>query len=258
MTLKQKQLMENRYFTKTKMKNIRICGGKVYIEDDRWVTIRGRHVLIKGNDEADNVEVYIHSTDPEELTLVDKNGNTQTIKRGKPMSFKEADSKKPNPNYEKEWKYEQNCQVCVAAFELRLRGYDVEAIGFDYGNKAIRELEEYPNMMFNSQRMMYPIDEDYEPWSLKGTYSAITETIKSGERYHMGIHWASGNGHVLTIQKAGNELMVYDPQDGSTYKGVKEIRDNLLKGVETVLLYRVDDKPINTELASKVLKKAGT
>lgn len=57
MTLKQKQLMENRYFTKTKMKNIRICNGKVYIEDERWITInadeesghKGQHVLIKEN-----------------------------------------------------------------------------------------------------------------------------------------------------------------------------------------------------------------
>ena len=57
MTPKQKQLMENRYFTKTKMKNIRICSGKVYIEDERWITInadeenghKGQHVLIKEN-----------------------------------------------------------------------------------------------------------------------------------------------------------------------------------------------------------------
>lgn len=240
------------------MKYAIISDGKLYIEDDRWVTIRGRHVLIKGNQEAEDIQTYINSVDPEELTLIDKKGNTQTIKRGKPMTFKEADSKKPNPLYDTEWKYTQNCQVCVAAFELRLRGYDVEAIGFDYGNKAIRELESWPNVMFNANRMMFPIDDEYEPWSFKGIYDRLGEHIESKARYHMGIHWASGNGHILTIQKVGKQLMVYDPQDGSSYKGIKEIRDDLLKDVETIFLYRVDDKPINVDMASQVLKKAGS
>ena len=231
----------------------------IEVMDDRWVTIRGNHVLIKGNEEAENVEVYIRSTDPEELTLVDKKGNTETIKRGKPMSFKEANSKKPNPNYEKGFPYDENCQICVAAFELRLRGYDVEAIGFDYGNSAVRDLEKWPNEMFDTGKTIFPIEEDYRPWTLKNQFKHISRWIKSGERYHMTLHWKDRNyGHVLTIQKVGRRLMVYDPQNGEVYKGARAIRDAFMENIDDVNIYRVDDKPINIKLASKVFKKAGT
>lgn len=239
------------------MKYAVISDGKLYIEDDRWVTIRGNHVLIKGSQEAEDIQTYINSVDPEELTLIDKNGNTTVIKRGKPMSFKEADGKKPNPLYDTNWKYTQNCQVCVAAFELRLRGYDVEAKAFDLGNKAIRALERDPNEMFMSQREMLPIEKDFESWTLENQYKRLERKVKGKERYHLCIHWEDGSGHVVTLQRSGRQLMVYDPQNGETFKGVKEIRDNLLKDSETLFLYRVDDKPVNVELASKVLKKSG-
>lgn len=45
------------------------------------------------------------------------------------MSFKQANGGKVNPKYTgKRDGYSGNCQTCVAVFEARLRGYDMQAI----------------------------------------------------------------------------------------------------------------------------------
>ncbi|WP_390621060.1 phage minor capsid protein [Treponema pectinovorum] len=48
--------------------------------------------------------------------------------QGKPMNFRQTDGGSPNPNYKKGGGYAKNCQTCVVAYELRRRGYDVEAL----------------------------------------------------------------------------------------------------------------------------------
>lgn len=54
-------------------------------------------------------------------------------KKGKPMSFESADGKSPNPNFGKQGKtFTHNCQTCVVVYELRRRGFDVEAKGVGY------------------------------------------------------------------------------------------------------------------------------
>ncbi len=48
---------------------------------------------------------------------------------GEPMSFAKADSGSVNPKYSLGQKgYRENCQTCVVAYEMRSRGYDVQAL----------------------------------------------------------------------------------------------------------------------------------
>ena len=51
-------------------------------------------------------------------------------KRGKTMSIRNADSGSVNPNYLTSSAYNDNCQSCVYAYELRRRGLNVRATKF--------------------------------------------------------------------------------------------------------------------------------
>ena len=45
------------------------------------------------------------------------------------MTFEEADALRGNPHYKEDEIYRVNCQSCVVAYEMRRRGFDVEAFG---------------------------------------------------------------------------------------------------------------------------------
>ena len=50
------------------------------------------------------------------------------VKKGKEMTFEEANELRGNINYGKASEYSVNCQSCVVANELRRRGYNVTAL----------------------------------------------------------------------------------------------------------------------------------
>ncbi len=63
----------------------------------------------------------------------------ETIKRGKPMSYEQADNGRVNPHMNEEGGLD-NCQTCALVFEARLRGYDIVAKTFDNSNRYIVKL----------------------------------------------------------------------------------------------------------------------
>ena len=63
------------------------------------------------------------------LDNITKTEEALGIRKGSEMNFEQADGNKPNPNYIKNRAYQINCQSCVVAYELRRRGFDVEAFG---------------------------------------------------------------------------------------------------------------------------------
>lgn len=248
------------------MKYAVLYDGKLYIADDKWVTIRGKNgvgrpVLIKGDGEQEN-----KNSDPEQISFDIGMGRFETVKRGKPMTHEEADSKRPNPMYESNYLYRINCQVCVLAYEMRRRGYNVEATAFRSFDKTFKDLEYDPGSAFIGMRArtmyFFPTKEEEKEsegfYTVAKSFKRVYKAIKSGGRYYMDIEWRDGGGHVVVVEKIKGKLRVYDPQDGSTYVGAKELRENLLKNVEFVKPYRVDDKQIDVNVVSKVLKESYT
>ena len=57
--------------------------------------------------------------------------NKLGIKKGKEMSFLEADELRGNPNFSKGGGFRVDCQSCVVANEQRRRGFDVHARNTD-------------------------------------------------------------------------------------------------------------------------------
>ena len=188
--------------------------------------------------------------------------------QGKVMNFKEADRGHINPCYtdsdaEKNG-YWHNCQTCTVGYELRRRGFPVEAMP----NKNWEILKFYSdNKLTENDRFLNldgsrPIKK--RPLHLSDTIKAKTEFIeestKDTGRYELYFEWKFKPGeprsaHVLIVerQKNGN-LLWFDPQSGR-YGSSAEFKAYLKKAIpiKTSVL-RIDDKIINPKFAERFKK----
>ena len=195
---------------------------------------------------------------------------------GSDMTFKQADQKRPNPHYEErlpkgapiqDYPYNTNCQASVVAYEVRRRGFDVEARPYPEldnaaYNKRLQELHPMLRLAACSQSIWYnpatgsvpdvtylaeqnsKLSQSNLPSELEIQLGAM---IKPGQRFHLAFQWKGSGGHVVTIEKgADGKLFLYDPQTGlhgsvSAYFSPKrnpQARDITLRSLRT---YRVDN-----------------
>jgi len=159
--------------------------------------------------------VYIET----ERTPID---NLPYAKLNKREDYKTAASK-VNPLFKTgdyEWTY--NCQRCVVAYEMRLRGYDVTAKPrlpkdedtiFQIGSKWS---ESFEGFSWESPGYYSPGDNAYSAELLE------RDMIKQGEgaRFVMCIQWRKhywqdrADGHVLIGIVKDHKVVYYDPQSG--------------------------------------------
>ena len=141
------------------------------------------------------------------------------ITPGKPMSFKEANELRANPNYnpaeKNEWYF--NCQCCVVANELRRRGLNVKAAPRYGGGSpeqikiALDETAAWETISGKRPKPVYSgrISENTKP---QDALSRITQDVG---RYFVTVYWKGGGGHVFTAERLkGGVLRLYDPQSG--------------------------------------------
>lgn len=114
--------------------------------------------------------------------------------------------------------YANNCAHCTAAYDLRRRGYDVEATPMDPNdpNTIVTIAEWYENT-------------DYKDWntnSLKSSknYHEMHEKTKKellkepdGSYGHFSVYWSVGGGHSMVWEKSGNDVVIRDCQINETY-----------------------------------------
>ena len=190
------------------------------------------------------------------------------VMQGKVMNFTEADDMKGNPHYSdpdaQAQGYWENCQTCTVGYELRRRGFPVEALP----NKNWDILKFYSdNKMTQDDRFLNPDGSrpiKKRPLQLSDTITAktgfIEDNTKEAGRYELYFEWKTRKGenpsaHVIVVerQKDGN-LLWLDPQSGkhgssTAFKGfltkAKPIRISVL---------RIDDKIINPKFAERFKK----
>lgn len=158
------------------------------------------------------------------------------IQKGEPMTHEQADESRANPNfYRGGSSWTQNCQCCVLAYEMRRRGYDVEAspwggdrnsvqyyLALDPARGFIKGLTSKGEPI--AQSTMAVISEgasttsrfSQKVWgSLKRNLNKNTE--KEG-RYFVSFRWRSGNkGHVIVVERKNGLLSLFDPQSGKNH-----------------------------------------
>ena len=202
-------------------------------------------------------------------------------KRGKPMTHEQADEGRGNPRYEESREYRINCQSCVVAYEARLRGYDVEAIGRTNKNQVQETLArnaasawidpatgKAPEQLINDPKIR--TQKQVQKW--------LEQNMEEGGRYELSHGWKGTNGrngHIVTVTKdSSGALRIFDPQNGKNYTGsdvteylgkvratysTQKYNPSKRSGWESVpqgrlRLLRVDNLQINPDVANAVLK----
>lgn len=166
-------------------------------------------------------------------------------KKGKPMTFEQADSGNVNPFFEdnvnrKAIGYMHNCQTCVACFKARLDGYDVHALP-NLNNKAIDKLSEDATLAYIDKTT------GQKPVKVKLDKNAMIE----GKTYAVSFKYYGKNaGHIITATKVNGKVVYYDPQTNKK-------TTNLIKeygSITKTRMFNISDCELNNEFCNKIFK----
>ena len=184
------------------------------------------------------------------------------------MSFEDEDGKKPNPlfNKNRDGGYENNCQSCVVAYEARRRGFDVEAKPFNKLGVAGQVARDTRKVWNKKGGDVLPEFELIKiPKTSQELESTLENIVDSNARYHFGFDWKNGGAHIVTSERTGGVLCLYDPQSSKLFKN-SSLR-NYLSAIELpktnkngkvtgrfIELLRVENLAINYDTAGEILK----
>lgn len=179
------------------------------------------------------------------------------IPQSKPMNFQQADGGAPNPNFKKGGGYTTNCQTSVVAYELRRRGYDVEALPNYKGSMldvlshdtrlawVDRETGKNPSFIIPDQP------------TVQKSFDWIKAELKTKNRYTIQFQWKGRQAaHIVHIFKnTEGRLSIYDPQNGINTLGDNAVLE-YLKQVRpsTIKLLDVQNYDINMNVVNKILQ----
>jgi len=204
------------------------------------------------------------------------NQNPKTVagvSQGKPMTLAEADGTSVNPKFSQGGGYRINCQTCTLAYELRCRGYDVEAKPqgdvAKGGSGALGK-----KLMTQSRHAYIDIETGLPPKmnmieckdtrkrkSCMKMLDQIDSIIKPGERYAFSLRWSRMNsGHIFNLAKDNNgELHLIDSQSGVFTSGKDEAYQKYFAktlNMKDVYIFRTDNTQITQEY-QETMKRAG-
>jgi SPP1 gp7 family putative phage head morphogenesis protein len=204
--------------------------------------------------------------------LKDEPDELAGVKRGKPMTFEEANHGKSNPQYGKVRGYDMNCQTCVVSYEARLRGYNTESKAYTKGSvletlsRASHTAWIDPTTGETPDRKSLFTEGATTP---KKLLQYLKDNTEENARYTFAFGWKgnSRSGHIISLEKIDGSLRLYDPQIGRTYEGVDVgMYLNRLKYTTTsygqkfytpARLLRVDNKEFNKKIVNEILKGVG-
>ena len=206
---------------------------------------------------------------PEVLKNIRELDQTLPVMQGKIMNFTEADELKGNPHFSdpdaKTEGYLINCQTCTMTYELRCRGFPVEAL--PNKNDEFYKVWCPKNNLTWNERFLNPDGSrpiKTRPSVLRDTITAkvgfIEGATKETGRYELYLKWKSvrgrdGGAHVMIVerQKDGN-LLWLDPQSGK-HGSSKTFNGSMKSAVPVKLsVLRIDDKIINPKFSERFKK----
>ena len=265
--------------------NVDVSILKALINESRTTSRNAKVITTDITKEIERVETFANNKD-----LVAKNDNETAqmlgIEKGTPMKFEEADNHRANESYNKgrieAWKeqttfamrknddnpYHINCQSCVVAHELRMRGLDVEAQP-NYDRSGTKPTE----LSYDTNKIWIDPETGKEPlceWmtnqftrnSAKAAASAVKwyeEMTKTPGRYSLTYRWKVKQwkgGHIIVAERlADGTLRVYDPQTGRI-RTLEDICKTLNWGTyRTCGIQRVDKMAINLDMIDGIVRK---
>ena len=193
------------------------------------------------------------------------------------MSFEEANEKRGNPLFERngDVQWRQNCQCCVVTNEMRRRGFKVKAVPNTWVPGSVpTQLGKTPQDAWidpatgNAPTVtkcggVKPyINARGSVVKRSSTLNELTADLNKATadkgRYHMGYAWKRGGktgAHIITVEKLSDgNIRIYDPQTGEILKW-KDITQTL-DMTKSMIVYRVDNLHINTDIIDKIMVKS--
>jgi hypothetical protein len=151
----------------------------------------------------------------------------------------EEDLAAVNPNLKKSNLYQWNCIFCTAAFELRRRGFDVEALPISDWPPTVKW-----SKLFKKEKVIGGISrKDLPKMSAK-----IAEWGEDARGVVTAVN-ANGWGHIFSVETQGGKVRFIDPQDPNRDLG--EIFRDWVKFEYA----RVDNLELDETLLSTIKKR---
>lgn len=158
-----------------------------------------------------------------------------------------------NPDYDPEkFDYSYNCSFCTAAYDLRKRGYDVEAMPISVleGPQIDDILSWYDGAVEVTERSIratLPEDERYNNNTRAAALENSLEAYGDGARGHLAMYWKYGGGHDIVWEIENGEAVFRDCQTNEVYD-IAEI----LPYVNNYSFVRVDNCDITEDVLRTV------
>lgn len=182
------------------------------------------------------------------------------------MNFTEADDMKCNPHFSDpdagDQGYWINCQTCTVAYELRRRGFNIEALP-NKNNELYNVWCVKNNFNWNDRFLNLDGTRPVRKCPLqlsdriKAKEDFIENNTKETGRYEVYMEWKGkdAGAHVFIVERQKNgSLLWFDPQTGK--HGSSTVFKGYLKQAKprSTSVLRIDDKIINSKFAERFKK----
>jgi len=168
------------------------------------------------------------------------------IKKGDDMSFEDADGGMANVDFRKDDKFKENCQCCIVANELRRRGFDVTALGYNNDKDSVpyRLGEDLSLAFLNKKGNVVTMTE------VKNNEIAVRKAIPTSGRYIVGYDSDKDEGHAICAERLLNgKIIFFDPQLGESVKLDYE-------SITAIQVLKVDNLIFNNDILSLIVRKS--
>lgn len=150
-----------------------------------------------------------------------------------------------NPHFSDSEEYKENCFKCVAAYVLRRRGFNVEALPFNNGFYIDEMIAKSPSIIWKKGgshvSAIRALDSKYFG---KPEIIEAMRHLPDGTMFEVRCEWKSGGAHVFIAEKIDGRTKFIDPQNGESdvsyyFSDMKKNRTSY---------WRIDDAKLDEDL----------
>lgn len=146
-----------------------------------------------------------------------------------------------NPKYSKGGVYKNNCISCALAYDMRRRGYDVEAMPIDTTSATNGSLPVQLGFYKGEKLEVFEVPKDL--YAATKQFSNQILKYGDGSRGMLRIRWKNGDGHAVVWEVDGNSVIVRDPQNST----IVDLSD-YMRRAKTFYYFRTDNLKPNEKV----------
>ena len=140
-------------------------------------------------------------------------GMLHNLKRKTGIMTPNEDMAVCNPKYSKGGVYKNNCISCALAYDLRRRGYNVEAASIDTTDAINGSLPVQLGFYKGEKLKMFEVPNDPDVAAKQFTKNLLG--YGDGSRGMLRIRWKNGDGHAAVWEVDNGSVVVRDPQNNT-------------------------------------------